>query len=141
VRAAAPHTASRRARPGAPHARRAPTPDAFHEWRKSAKHLWHQTQLLQGAAPATLPHQAHAFHHLADALGDDHDLAALTRLLQEDPDAFGGGEAVGAAIAVIEARRADLEQASLDLGAQLLVEKPKAFVARMTGLWQRWSDA
>ena len=31
-----------------------PTPEAFHEWRKAAKHLWYQIQLLHDAAPSVL---------------------------------------------------------------------------------------
>jgi CHAD domain-containing protein len=117
-----------------------PSAETFHEWRKATKQVWHQTQLFEPAAPSTLTRQAHAFHHLADALGDAHDLAVLAGLLRDGEDEFGGAETVTAAIALAEDRRADLERRALRLGARLYVEKPKAYVARMTGLWETWQE-
>ncbi len=118
----------------------APTPESFHEWRKATKHLWHQTQLLEPASPTLLHTQAHALHDLADSLGDDHDLAVLTELVRDDPDAFGGTDAVAAAVTMADARRADLERRAVALGARLYVERPKAFVARMVGSWEAWQE-
>jgi CHAD domain-containing protein len=115
-----------------------PTPEAFHEWRKATKHLWYQTQLLEASAPSVLHGQERAFHDLSDSLGDDHDLAVLIERLDADPDAYGGRDAAARAIDAAHARGADLERRAIRLGARLLVESPKAWVARMTGYWEAW---
>jgi CHAD domain-containing protein len=117
-----------------------PSPPAFHEWRKTTKHVWYQTQLFEPAAPSTLTRQARSFHRLADALGDAHDLTVLTATLRDEEHGLGGAEVVTAAIALAEHRRADLERRSLLLGSRLHVETPKAYAARMTGLWDAWQE-
>jgi hypothetical protein len=99
-------------------------PDDLHEWRKWTQHLWHQTQLLAPAAPELLDPQAEAFHELAELLGDEHDLAVLTEAAADDR-----------VTALARVRREALTTEALELGARLYVEKPKAFAARMTGLW------
>ena len=118
------HTTYRRGRRALAAARAEPTAAAFHEWRKATKYLWHQTQLLAPAAPELLKAQARALHDLADLLGDDHDLAVLVDVTRDEE-----------AKRLAEDRRAELEQEALPLGSHLYVEKPKAFVTRMTGLW------
>ena len=114
----------RRGRRGLAAVREEPTAAAFHEWRKATKHLWHQTQLLAPAAPELLKPAARALHRLADLLGDDHDLAVLVEVTADEE-----------AKRLAQERRAELEQQALPLGARLYVEPPKAFAARMTGLW------
>jgi CHAD domain-containing protein len=118
----------------------AESPDEFHEWRKATKHLWHQTQLLEDAAPSSLHRQAHAFHDLADALGDDHDLAVLVGLVRGHVEHVGGPAVAEAAVSLAEDRRGDLERRALLLGARLYAEKPKAFVARMSRLRHAWIE-
>ena len=115
-----------------------PSPEALHEWRKGAKHLWHQTQLLAPSAPSALAPAEVSLHALADTLGDDHDLVELVDLLRADPDTFGGSEEVEAAVDLADRRRADLEGRALALGVRLYAEKPKAFVDRMARYWDTW---
>lgn len=120
-----------------------PTPEALHEWRKSAKYLWHQAQLLAPAAPSILDSFADALHTLADTLGDDHDLVVLCDLVRTDPDAFGGVEQMEDVVALAGRRRVDLEHRAVVLGARLYAEKPKAFVdrlARYVEVWQTYGD-
>ena len=114
-----------------------PSAEALHEWRKGAKHLWHQTQLLAPSAPSALGPAEVSLHALADTLGDDHDLVGLVDLLRADPDSFGGCE-VEAAVDLADRRRADLEERALALGARLYAEKPKAFVDRAARYWDIW---
>ncbi len=67
-----------------------PSDERLHEWRKRVKYLWYHTRLLAPAAPSVLGPAAKRLHDLSDSLGDDHDLAVLTRLLRAEPEAFGG---------------------------------------------------
>src|SRR5262245_47847649 len=61
-----------------------PSQERLHEWRKQVKYLWHQLQVLQPIQLGQLTALADQAHALADALGDDHDLAVLAdKFLQE----------------------------------------------------------
>lgn len=115
-----------------------PSPEILHEWRKAAKHLWHQTQLLAPSAPSILDPLEGVLHALADTLGDDHDLVVLTSLLRADPDAFGGREEVEGAVHLADGRRADLEGRAVALGARLYAEEKRAFVDRVARYWDAW---
>ncbi len=57
-----------------------PSSEALHAWRRQVKHHGAQVALLVPAWPPVLRGAARAVADLADALGDDHDLAEFTRL-------------------------------------------------------------
>ena len=67
----------RRARRALRHARTDRATEDLHEWRKQTKYLWHQLQILTPLATGAIGELADEFHHLADYLGDEHDLAVL----------------------------------------------------------------
>ena len=67
-----------------------PTDEHVHEWRKSVKTLWYHVRLLEPAAPSVFAPAIEALDHLAEALGDDHDLAVLVERLASDPHRYGG---------------------------------------------------
>ena len=67
----------RRARRALRRARTDRATDDLHEWRKQTKYLWHQLQILTPLATGPVGELADEFHHLADYLGDEHDLAVL----------------------------------------------------------------
>jgi CHAD domain-containing protein len=121
-------------------ARREPSAEAFHEWRKAAKHGWYHVRLLAPMAPSLLDPLAERFHDLSDALGDAHDLAVLTDQLGDDPEAFGGHEAVAATGEVVDHHRADLERRAVSLGSRLYAEPPKRYARRMGAYWDLWHD-
>ncbi len=68
---------------------------------------------------------------LSEYLGDDHDLAVLTDLVDVDPAAFGGDAAASAATTLAASSRATLQERAFGLGGQLYAEKPKGFRRRM----------
>ena len=49
----------------------------LHEWRKQAKYLWHELQLLGGAWTGSEKELVDRTHRLSTLLGEDHDLAVL----------------------------------------------------------------
>jgi CHAD domain-containing protein len=55
----------------------------LHDWRKQAKYLWHQFQVLTPIAPGELGELADQFHRLSDYRGDEHDLAVLEQVLSK----------------------------------------------------------
>jgi CHAD domain-containing protein len=119
-------------------AREAATVETLHEWRKQVKYLWHQFQVLQPIAPAVLDELIDQADHLADHLGDDHDLAVLHQKVQEEPARSADAAGIAALLGLIERRRTELQREALALGHQLHAEKPKQFVARLGGYWRLW---
>lgn len=114
-----------------------PTDDRLHEWRKRAKDLWYHLRILQDAWPAVLGQAAEEAHRLSELLGDDHDLAVLRGMAEQDGEVEDPGEREEL-LDLIERRRAQLRQEAAELGRRLYAEKPKAFAARFRGYWQVW---
>jgi CHAD domain-containing protein len=102
-------------------AERDPTDEHVHDWRKRAKDLRHQQQLLRNAWPGVVGAQAKAAKALSDLLGDDHDLAVLQQ------HAGDGAEAAE----LIAARREELQAEAFELGHRIYAESPKRFARRM----------
>ena len=125
----------RRGHRGLKRAQRDPTDDRMHEWRKAVKNLWYQVRLLRGAAPSLLRSLGHRLDDLAEALGDDHDLAVLIDLLEADPERFGGPTAAVEAIQLARDAQEDLRVRAFRLGATIYAEPTAAFVARMETYW------
>ncbi len=100
-----------------------PSDEALHEWRKRVKYSWYHARLLRDSAPSMIKPLSGAFHHLGDALGDDHDLAVLTGQLRSSPDEFGGTASVACTLAIVDDSRADLQRRAVQSGARLYVER------------------
>lgn len=129
-------TTYRRARRALRHARTDRATDDLHEWRKQTKYLWHQLQILTPLAAGPVGELADEFHHLADYLGDEHDLAVL----REQVTASNGMSeaACGALRTLIERRRDELQGKALTLGERLYADKSKAFVHALAKHWSDW---
>jgi CHAD domain-containing protein len=110
-----------------------PSDEHLHEWRKQVKYLWHQLQVLQPLQPARITALADHAHTLADALGDDHDLAVLHQWLVEEADRFPDRNIVDALLGRIAYRRVALQAQAMALGPGLYTEKPSVFVDRCRG--------
>lgn len=116
------------------------TAEAFHEWRKRMKYLWYHTRLLSRSAPGILGPLVDEFDDVSDALGDDHDLAVITEVLDAGIEEFGGPTQVGAVLDMARSASAELRERARRRGARLLVEEPEAFTARLRGYWGLWHD-
>ena len=55
----------------------------FHEWRKRVKYHWYHCRLLKNLYKPLMKARRDEAKHLADLLGDDHDLSMLDLLLTE----------------------------------------------------------
>jgi CHAD domain-containing protein len=114
-------------------ARREPSLENLHTWRKRVKDLWYQQRLLAPVCGPPIRGQAKDAHQLADRLGDDHDLGVLRdTLLADDLDV---AVDLAAMIALIDHRRAELQAEALHIGERVYAEKPKAFGRRMRRSW------
>ncbi len=111
----------------------------LHEWRKRAKYGWEHAGLIAAIAPSVMEPLARSLKELADALGDDHDLAVLRQTLRASPEDV--GVAMADVITVLDAVRADLQDRSLRLGSRVYAEPPGAFarrIGRYRAAWDRY---
>lgn len=115
-----------------------PTPENLHEWRKRVKYLWYHTRILKPIWPGTMSELSDQLKDLADALGDDHDLAVLRQFIADQPELFNGEDQLGVLLALINRRQFELQTAARHLGQRIYAESPKKFVARLKSYWQTW---
>jgi CHAD domain-containing protein len=127
----------RRGRKRMREAAREPTTENLHEARKRVKDLWHATQIVRPAAPKKLKRLSRRAHHLADLLGDDHDLAVLRDYVERHPQAFGDESSRDALLAALDRRREALQRDALELGERLYGPPPKRFVGRIEQGWRK----
>lgn len=116
-----------------------PSVENLHEWRKQAKYLWHDLQLLEPAWSSHEPELGDQAHRLSQLLGDDHDLAVLRQVLAADPLTYGGHRFLKTMFAVVDRRREELEQHAFALGRQLYNDPPKVFASRIEASWKAWA--
>lgn len=117
-------------------ARADPTDHRLHEWRKTAKYLWYQMQLVHDAAPSVLGPLVDELDRLAEALGDDHDLAVLVELLDRHPDGYGAPDDVAHVREVARHHQHELRERALRAGATIYAEPDHAFTHRIAKYWQ-----
>lgn len=108
----------------------------MHEWRKSVKYLWYQMRLLGDASPSVIEPLIDQLDRLADALGDDHDLAVLVASLDADAARFGTPDVVAHARDVAREQQRDLRGPALRAGAVIYTERPRAFRSRVAKYWR-----
>lgn len=106
--------------------------ECLHDWRKQVKYLWHQLQILAPARPGKLGALADRYHELAEALGDDHDLAVLRLKIESQPQAFERSRDLDDLLRRLDRRRVQLQDEAFALGSRLFADKPRVFVGRTT---------
>lgn len=119
-------------------ARKRPTPEALHEWRKRVKYHWYHARIMRPIWPGPMRAHRDAADALGDLLGDHHDLAVFRGTVAADPDAFGGPADIELLFGLIEHRQAALEAEAARLGPRLLAEPRKALTRRWGAYWQAW---
>ena len=110
----------------------------LHEWRKRAKDLRSQVEVLEKIWPKPMKDLAGALHDLTDCLGDDHDLADLRRILSSQNGVAGGVPDVSALVGRIDERRSKLQRDARELGDRIYSERPKIFTRRVESYWDTW---
>lgn len=117
-------------------ARKDPSAENLHEWRKRVKDLWHATQVLHAARPKRMQRLAKRAHKLADLLGDGHDLQMLRDYVTARPELFEHADHAQALLAVIDRRSDALRDKALKRGRKLYDQSPKRFVKRVGRGWR-----
>src|SRR5262245_57065109 len=128
----------RRAHEGFGEAAADPTVEKLHEWRKQAKYLHYQLEVLRPIWPERMEELVNETDRLGEALGDDHDLAVLRQMLTDDPGRFGDEGDAEVLLALIDRRRAELGQEALLLGQRFFQDRPGEFARRLKGYWKTW---
>jgi CHAD domain-containing protein len=113
-----------------------PSAQNMHEWRKQAKYLWHQLQVLEPIRAPILKGLCDQARQLSQLLGDDHDLTVLRQKIVADPEGFGGAVTVGSLTALIDRRRLELQSEAFQLAQRVYVDKPNRFTNRIKGYWK-----
>ena len=136
----------RRARRAYLTARKEPTDENLHELRKRSKDLWHAAQILRPVAPKVLKTLADRAHRLSDLIGDDHDLAVLSRQANHRPDWLADEREAAVLQALIARRRRRIQHEAVERAQRIFVAKPQKLAgpirrARVDTLTSRTSPA
>jgi CHAD domain-containing protein len=118
-------------------ARKQPSPEHMHEWRKRVKDLWYHLLLLGESWKPVLSALADEAHELSDRLGDEHDLTVLREWAHRHTAELNGDDPVLRGFEVIlQSRRQELQQEAFEFGARLYADKPSVFVAQLESWWE-----
>jgi CHAD domain-containing protein len=117
-------------------ARKEESDEALHEWRKRAKDLRYELEILKRSWPRIIEPLADRAHQLTDLLGDDHDLAVLRAVSREQ---FGKEDSVETQLlfALIDERRKTLQREAFSIGGKLYAQKLDVFIRRIKGYWKK----
>jgi CHAD domain-containing protein len=124
-----------RARKAVRNAKKEPTAEHFHEWRKGVKYHWYHARLLHDIRPDVMKAHITASDALSELLGDHHDLAVLHDTLSAEGEPFGNQAELASLTELIAARQSDLAHQAFALGSKLLAEKRPALVKRWREYW------
>jgi CHAD domain-containing protein len=118
-------------------ARRSPSVERLHEWRKQTKYLRHEVEVLQTMKAKLVNDLEKRAHRLTDLLGEDHDLASLRVRL----GLRGGGFPRSFTLTLerlIDSRRAELQSEAFALGRRVYGVTPKEFESKLRACWRGW---
>lgn len=119
-------------------ARRAPSPEALHDWRKRVKDHWYHSRLLRPVRPDAMKPHCTAGLELSRLLGLHHDLSVLEAELAGEPKLYGAARGLNGLLALIEARRRELEPDAFGLGADLFARSPPDICREWGAWWDGW---
>jgi CHAD domain-containing protein len=120
-------------------ARKRPSSERMHEWRKRSKDVWYHLRLLTPLSPGILGGAAKDAHRLADALGDVHDLALLDEAIGRLEDSVPAD--LEPLHGLIDHRGAELREDAFALGDRVFAESPNRFRKRVERYWRAWRSA
>jgi CHAD domain-containing protein len=100
------------------------TVERLHRWRKQAKYLYLQLELLAPISTPAIARRADELHSLLDDLGEDHDLALLHRRVAEHMRDLPKELEGTALFSAIERSRRELQSRALSRGGRLYRGRP-----------------
>jgi len=111
-------------------AKRKPTDDRMHEWRKSTKNLGYHVQLLVATDRDALAALVVDLDALGDLIGQDHDLAVLIEGVRGTDEGMEACE-------LARKRQHKVRKKALRLGKRIYGERPDDFAERIMVGWSR----
>ena len=111
---------------------------SLHEWRKRAKYLRNQLELIAPVQHASVEAMSSELHRLSDHLGEEHDLAVLGELAHRSERQL-GRKADSALQKLIDKRRHKMRRRALSVGLPIYAEKPGHFETRLRHYFGEWS--
>jgi CHAD domain-containing protein len=114
------------------------TPAQLHDWRKQAKYLRHQLELLSAIDSQKLNQTTEQAAELAALLGRDHDLFLLGERLHSCLSGPSDALVLDLLVAALEQRRFELQRQALSIARELYRRRPKRFARRVGRLWKSW---
>jgi CHAD domain-containing protein len=128
--------AYRKARDAFRLARRSPTMEHLHDWRKQVKYVWQQVEALAPLALRRIAQEAKQLSNLSDWLGDERDLALLQSKVRVRTSGLTRPSAAGLS-RLIDRRRKQLRRKAFRLGERVYADKPRRFQERYHKRWLR----
>jgi hypothetical protein len=101
------------------------TDEALHEWRKQAKYLLSELELIRAVFHVTFKKRQRSAHTLAEVLGKDHDLAVLATTMLKHRMRHQPLEKE-----IKKARRV-LQRQALRLGAKVYLSAPRRLAVKI----------
>jgi CHAD domain-containing protein len=130
----------RQGRKGLARAKKNPTDENYHEWRKVVKYHWYHMRLLERLWTDVLRDCEKSLKDLETWLGDDHNLVVLRGRIQANPASYGAAKTTDLALGLIGKYQEELRANSLSLGKRIYAEKPEHFRHHMRGVWDAWKS-
>ena len=121
-------------------ARKHPSPENFHAWRKSVKDLWYHVRLLENLWTEVMLAYEKSLKDMETWLGEDHNLAVLRDKIAAERDFYGKEKDVEFVLEKIGKYQHELRANALSLGERVYQDKPRHFVQHMRHLWESWQD-
>ena len=112
-----------------------PTPERFHEWRKSVKYHWYHTRLLTPLWDQTVAGRVAAASTLGELLGLHHDLAVLRTTLVSGMSGSRVRSPRESFIALVDRYLTHLEATARPHGLRLFAEKASRIGSRYEKYW------
>jgi len=111
--------------------------EALHAWRRWAKYLWHQLELLEGV-DADVARLGNRMHALTDLLGRYHDLVVLRERVSHSSSLAEDAEGGARFLALLDAALTALRSEAFEAGEPLFAEKPRDYEKRLRIHWRAW---
>lgn len=116
-------------------AKKNPSAENFHDWRKRVKYLLYHVRLLENAWPEYMNLLALKLDELSDILGIEHDLAEFRKLLQREKMLFENKAEQAKLFNLIGQERIKLQTAAKLIAPYIYFEPAKNFTQRLPVYW------
>lgn len=118
-------------------AKKYPSAENYHEWRKRVKYLWYHTRILEEAWPDYMNILSNKLSELSDVLGLEHDLAELRKLLLRETSLFENKEAQTKLFNLIGQERLLLQANAKAIAPYIYSEPSDNFTSRLEAYWNQ----